>query len=528
MRKLAAIDAEALDAHIERGDTLALLDIRDPVEMERGHVFGATSLPRRRIESHIGLLVRDRGTPIVLVDDASGRAQLAAATLASLGYRDVRWLDGGIDAWRQAGRRVATGANVPSKRFGEAIHHQLAVPSIDATTLRQWQAEGRDVLLCDVRTPGEYRAATIPGSVSAPSFDLVLGAEVFVDREVVVVHCAGRTRSIIGTQTLRDLGFHQAVALENGTMGWRLAGESLENDANRSLPLASSHATHAVMARSRALADAAGVTRIDAAVLEARLADGERNAYAFDVRSARDFESGHIPGTRSVPGGQAIQRTDDVVAVRNAPITLIDDGDARADVSALWLRRMGFPNVSVLDGGLDAWIRGERGLETGKASHSVGGWDATVARVTPVTPRELAATMQSADAPRVIDVDTSLHFNTGHLHGASWLPRGWLEPRIASLVPVLDTPIVVTCEDGRQSTYAAATLGDLGYSRVTVLEGGTHAWRARGLPLDNDRMTPQDDIALPPYARGQQAMRDYLAWEIALVDPPPPPAESPP
>ena len=43
-----------------------LLDIRDPVEAERGHIPGATNLPRRRIEFRIGELVRDRSTPIVV------------------------------------------------------------------------------------------------------------------------------------------------------------------------------------------------------------------------------------------------------------------------------------------------------------------------------------------------------------------------------------------------------------------------------------------------------------------------------
>ena len=55
---------------------------------------------------------------------------------------------------------------------------------------------------------------------------------------LVVVNCAGRTRSIIGCQSLRNAGIaNEVVALKDGTMGWELAGFECERGATRaSLP----------------------------------------------------------------------------------------------------------------------------------------------------------------------------------------------------------------------------------------------------------------------------------------------------
>ncbi len=507
------VTASALHDAMRADRAIAVLDVRDPGETERGHIFGTTPLPRRRIESRIAELVVDCATPIVVVDGGEGRAAFAASTLRSFDYRDVSVLDGGIDAWRREGFPLATGTNVPSKRFGETVHHDDHVPSIDPETLTRWRDEGRDVLLCDVRTPGEYGAATIPGSVSAPSFDLLLGAATLHAHETVVVHCAGRTRSIIGTQTLRALGLTNVVALENGTMGWILAERSLERRADRRLA-SDVEVDESLKAMARARAEAIGVRRVDDASLAARLV-GAANRYVFDVRSVAEHERGHVPGARNVPGGQLVQRTDDFIAVRRAPIVVVDDGDVRADVTAMWLKRMALPDVSVLDGGLGTWRAAGRPIEAGRATGRRLGWDRAHA-TTRAVPSSVFATMLDRGMS-TIDVDDSVRFSAAHVPGARWLPRGWLELRVDDVVATRDASIGVTCNDGIQSTYAAATLAALGYRDVVVLGGGTRAWIADGRPIETAAMPPQDDVSRPPYERGRQAMRDYLAWETALV-----------
>lgn len=506
-------------ARAREGDSpVVLFDIRDPVEAERGHVPGATNLPRRRLEFRIAELVADPATPIVVCGDADERARLAAGTLEGLGYADVAWLEGGIEAWMASGRSLATGNNVPSKTFGEQVQHGRDVPSIDAETFLRWRAEGRRMAVCDVRTPGEHQTDCIPGSVSAPSFDVALhAADLAAAHDTVVLHCAGRTRSIIGTQTLAEMGLDKVVALENGTMGWRLAGHELEQGSKRALGEPSAASREAAERSAARLAEAAGVRRMQADELAALLQAPRRNRHVFDVRSLQEHLAGHIAGSIALPGGQVVQRADDFIAVRQAPIVLIDEGEARAHLTGTWLRRMGFPEVAVLAGGVAAWRAAGRALVPGRERHAPLGWDEARAAVAGLSAPACEAWLADHPDGLVLDVDSSVHFRQGHLARAQWLPRSRLELRIDALAGGRERPLLLSCADGAQSVYAAATLRRMGFTAVTRLEGGTRAWAAAGLALQTAELPPQDDELLAPYQRGEQAMRDYIDWEKLLA-----------
>ena len=514
-----AIGPGPLAAALGSATPPVLLDIRDPVEAERAHIPGATNLPRRRIEFRIGELVRDAATPIVVCGGDDARAELAAATLRSLGYADVSFLDGGIAAWRAAGERTARGNNVPSKTFGEHVLHEQQVPSIDADTLLQWQREGRRIAILDVRTPGEHQQACIPGAVSAPSFDIALqAADLTAEADTLVLHCAGRTRSIIGTRTLLEMGVPRVVALENGTMGWLLAGNSVERGSTRHLAQPTPASVDQAERTALRIASAAGVRRIDADALSALLAEPRRNLSVFDVRSLDEHDAGHIAGSTAVPGGQVVQRTDDFIAVRGASIVLVDEQEARAHLTGTWLRRMGFPDVSVLGGGVQAWRAAGRVLVIGRARSRPLCWAEACAAATALAVDGVAAWRESHQDAPVLHVDTSASYRQGHLRGAQWVPRGWLEQHIETVAPARDRPLLISCADGAQSVYAAATLRGLGYGGVRRVDGGTRALAAAGHALDAAAdMPPQDDDSLPPYQRGEQAMRDYIDWETLLV-----------
>ena len=73
------------------------------------------------------------------------------------------------------------------------------------------------------------------------------------------------------------------------------------------------------------------------------------------MRSEAEFAAGHIHGAINVPGGQAVQRADDFVPVRNGRIVFVSNQSARAVMAAYWYGQMGFNHVSVLQGGLEAW-----------------------------------------------------------------------------------------------------------------------------------------------------------------------------
>ncbi len=97
-------------------DTL-LIDVREPYEFRRGHLEGATLLPRGLLEFEIHKLVEENRPdpnvspaeqPIVLYCGTGGRSALAAEALNALGYRNVRSMAGGIVAWHAANLPLAT------------------------------------------------------------------------------------------------------------------------------------------------------------------------------------------------------------------------------------------------------------------------------------------------------------------------------------------------------------------------------------------------------------------------------------
>ncbi|MGE3271002.1 MAG: rhodanese-like domain-containing protein, partial [Chloroflexota bacterium] len=428
------ISAATLQHLLDTGSTLALLDVREHGEYNPAHIPGASSLPRRLIEHRIRQLVPGRQTQIVVYDDTGVRARLAAKTLARLGYEQVAVLDGGLNGWASDNRPTEWGMNVPSKDFGEKIEVQEHVPSIEARELAAWIARGDDLVILDTRTPEEYTRFCIPGGRSVPNGELPYRiAEIQRERPTarVVVNCAGRTRSIIGTRALQRMGVKDVVGLKNGTSGWVLAGLKLESGADRvTLPEPSAETRSQAEAFARRVMVEDGVQTItaDEVVALQDAADG-RSLYFIDVRTLPEYEAGHIPGFWWFPGGQVVQRSDDAIGVRNGTMVLTCDGIARAGVTASWLRQLGFPNVYVLDGGTAAWTASGRELEPGPAEGPPAGYDEAQARVRSVEPGALARLLNSPGPPIVLHVGTSREFAAGHVPGATWMPRGWLEPR---------------------------------------------------------------------------------------------------
>ncbi len=500
---------------------MALLDVRDPVEVDQGHVPGMTNVPRNRIEFRIAHLVPDCSTTLVLYcDGKSGRSISAAKALAGMGYGSVWVLDGGLKGWEDAGGPVATGNNVPSKRFGEMVNRNHAVPMIEALALHKLIQKGRDIAICDVRTPGEHAEACIPRGISLPSFDIAWHAQDLARKhELVVLHCAGRTRSIIATRTLCELGIDNVVALENGTIGWHLAGLPLQHGAllPAKAPRASMESVAYAERNAGEIADAAGVKRIAPSALQELLARQGENRYVFDIRAVDEYLRGHIGGSLALPGGQAVQRMDDFIALRGAPIVLVGEGEAPASLTATWLIRMGCQDVSVLAGGLGRWTAEGGSLHVGNETTLPLGWEQVRRSARMVSLSKLPQWLADEPDIQLLDVDHSANFRKGHIAGAQWLPRAWLEQRIHHAVPCLRTTVVLVSADGRQACYAAATMADLGYENVWVLDGGSKAWTAAGMPIEKEGIGHQNDELLPPYKRGVKAMHDYIHWETQLI-----------
>jgi rhodanese-related sulfurtransferase len=333
-------------------DEIALLDVRHEAEFAIAHPLFAANMAYDRIALEAELRLPRKDVPIVLYDNGEGHVQTAAEALAKLGYSNIRALAGGVSAWRDAGYELFQDVNSYVKAFGELVEHRRHTPSLPADEVAALIKSGANIKILDVRRFDEYTTMNIPGAISVPGAELVLRAGYAAPdpATTIVVNCAGRTRSIIGAQSLINASVpNKVVALRNGTMGWTLANHTLEHGADKRGAIGPFTQADA---NAREVAYRAGVRRLTPDDLAALLAQASRTLYRFDVREAEEYAAGHLEGFRHYPGGQLVQEIDIAAPVRGARIVLTDNLSIRADMTASWLAQMGW-DAFVLDGGYD-------------------------------------------------------------------------------------------------------------------------------------------------------------------------------
>jgi rhodanese-related sulfurtransferase len=505
-----AISVAALRERLAGSGELALLDAREQGVHYKGHPFFASSLPLSRLELMAGDLVPRRAAPIVLFDGGDeGLAQRAAAKLGELGYSRIEILEGGCAAWRAAGGELFSGVNVPSKAFGEFVEHHYDTPRIPAQELKQLQDSGARLVILDSRPYDEYHRMNIPGGIDAPGAELAYRVhELAPDpATLVVVNCAGRTRSIIGCQSLKNAGIpNRVVALKDGTMGWELAGYACERGASRVAPAPSAAGLAKAREAAQRVASRFGVRFASREQVQAWQRDPDRTLYLLDVRTREEFEERRIAGSRHAPGGQLVQATDEFVGVRNSRVVLIDPAGVRSVMTASWLVQMGWNDVFVLETEKNGDV--PHLFECGpRARPAIKEW----------------ATVELPGGATVIDFSTSLRFRASHVPGAWWAVRSRLADARARIGAAKE--LVLTSEDGALAHLAAPEAAALWpEAKVSVLHGGNTAWKAAGgaLATGIDRATTTlDDVWYKPYDHGANAekhARDYLEWEVALVE----------
>src|SRR5215469_18773912 len=444
------ITAAQLREQLRSDGEIAIVDAREEGSFHERHLLMVSCLPLSRLELlGPGLLPR-RSAPIVVCDAGEGLAERAAAQLIDGGYSDVVVLAGGVAAWGAAGFPVYSGVHVPSKAFAEVVEHECATPWITAAELAQRQKTGERLAIFDSRSYEEYHSNSIPGAISVPGAELVYRFDELVPSQdtFVVVNCGGRTRSIIGAQSLIDAKVpNRVVSLKDGTMAWHLGGLGVVAGATARAPEVSAQSIAAARERAEAVARRYGVPVIDRATLGQWQREADRRTlYIMDVRDPAEYRAGHLPGSVMAPGGQLVQETDSWLAVWGARVVLVDDSGVRARMTASWLRRMGW-DAAVLEGGLDG-IELERGMPASEHDN----FPLAGPEPANVEPRDLLA-----KPPVVVDLALSRQHRQGHIPGAWFAIRARLAEALGKLPTQGD--LVLTSEEGTIARYAGAELG---------------------------------------------------------------------
>src|SRR5579871_2231565 len=511
------IDARQLKAELHDGRELALLDAREELLFGRRHHLMATCVPLSRLELMADDLVPRRGARVVWCDDGEGLAARAASRMAALGYDDVAWLDGGLAAWEAAGFKIYSGIHVPSKAFAEVVEHEAGTPWISVQQLQSLIDSGADIAIYDSRSYEEYHNNSIPKAISVPGAELVYRfADLTPSPETfVIVNCGGRTRSIIGAQSLISAGVPNKVAsLKDGTMAWQLAGLEVVHGAERKPPQVSADGLKNAEQGAARVAALSAIPRISMHTLKAwRAETAQRTLYVLDVRTPEEYAAGHLRGARSAPGGQLVQETDYHIATWGARVVLVDDSGVRATMTASWLKQMGWTDVAVL-------VAGPADGDWDKGPHVPRVLGLEAIAPPSIEPKDLQRRLTAGEVA-VVDLDLSKRYAQGHIPGAWFAIRA----RLAAALPKLPASqaVVLTSADAALAKLAAAELQDSAGGPVLALAGGTQAWVKAGLPLETGatRMADNaDDVFLMPRERQDReaAMREYLTWEINLVN----------
>src|ERR1700760_3049371 len=476
--KIKRIDARALKAQLHDGGELALLDAREEQPFGRRHLLMASCVPLSRLELMIDDLVPRRATRVVWCDDNEGLAPRAAARMAALGYQDVALLDGGIAAWEAAGFRIYSGVHVPSKAFAEVGEHEAGTPWISIDDLQELIDTKANIAIYDSRSYEEYHNNSIPTAISVPGAELVYRfADLMPSPDTtVIVNCGGRTRSIIGAQSLINAGVpNKVVSLKDGTMAWHLANLEVVHGAAKRAPDVSADGLENARSAAARVATRFDIATIDMRTLESWRAEADRRSlYVLDVRSPEEYAARHLRGARSAPGGQLVQETDSHMATWGARVVLVDDNGIRATMTASWLKQMGWADIAVLAAGAadGDWV-------TGPHVPAVLGLEAV--SVPQIDATDLHSRL-TAGKVIVIDLELSKRYALGHIPGAWFAVRSRLAAALAKLPA--HQAIVLTSPDGALATLAAAELQAIASVPVMTLTGGTRAWVAAGLPLE--------------------------------------------
>src|SRR5262245_58168941 len=237
----------------------------------------------------------------------------------------------------------------------------------------------------------------------------------------------------------------------------------------------------------------------------------------LDVREHGEYNPAHIPGASSVPRRQLEARVGRLVPYRGVAVVVCDDNGRRAALAAATLERMGYRDVSVLQGGVNRWASQDLPTEWGMnvPSKDFGEKVEVQHHVPTISAEELAARQERREKLVILDTRTPEEFQRFCIPGGRNVPGGEIALRIHDVLREQpDASVVVNCAGRTRSIIGARVLQRMKLPNVVSLRNGTSGWLLAGLELERGA----DRVGLPaPSAEGRAAGEAYAA-RIAAED----------
>ena len=478
----------------EDGEPFALIDSRERRDYVSGHWFGSINIPLSLFSTRIGYLFKSTDTLINILDWDDSASAEAIYQLKLIGFHNVT-----IHKTKRPtkmGCGFVKGEYVWSKAFGEVVANQIDLPEI---TPQQYLANYQDAMLFDVRPTAEYQDFTLPTSQSLPNSLLLANIHALKEtNRMSLLHCAGRTRSIIGAFTLMASGYDgQFAVFRGGTQAWQLDGHDREHNANRFFATdhESSDVVTSFLHRWQITSERVPANKLTA------YTSAHSNELMFDVSD--DAATGQLVahGIIKISGTNLIQQTDWSIALFHVPITLFDHGSgSRAAFAAFWLHSMGFSvNLVYLDNPVVA-------MDTKNRTH--------FGNLAPPTVYLDATELSNwqDEHKKIYDFRPSGSFKNGYIVNSEW----------HNISAILDEtphhiPLAIIANDMTTGRLIAHCLTRHGWQIVGVYIWNSGDFDQSKLATGSPELTLDESALFAGRHRGVlKDAQDYLAWEEDL------------
>lgn len=363
VRNTPSLSAAELQALIEAGTDLLVLDVRRPDEHRTMNIPSSINVPGAELVMRARALAPSSSTPIVVNCAGRTRSFLGAQSLINAGLpHRVAALRNGTIGWLLAGQELEIGAertytDVSPEQLSQAqaearaVADRAGVRRLPRAELEAWLASTtRTIYCCDVRSPAEYAAGHLPGSLCTPGGQLVQE----IDHTAPV---RGARLLLIDPQAVRA----DMTASWLAQMGWEVvvldglvaADLSESGPERRRYPPAEGHAIDVAQLRTW-LAEGSDTLVIDLGTAEQFIQGHLRGALGL-LRSTLPFDLRQALASRAHPPRRCVLTCVDGVASAYAAADLIEALEA-SGVAA---------TVHRLEGGNAAWAAAGEGLDTG-------------------------------------------------------------------------------------------------------------------------------------------------------------------
>ncbi len=492
--------------------------MREAAELEeKGWIEGAVNIPLREVADSIEYLP-SFDTPIVSYCGSGWRCTIALAALEGMGWEDVKGLkDGSFGGWVEAGYPIAEGeipelialneAEPDPAVVAEMAAMMQAIPEgygvITADDLNVAIAENPDLILIDVRTPGEIEEKgyiDAPNVLFIPLEDFIANKDMWpADKDApIITYCGSGHRSTIAMTMLWANGYTDVHSLKGGFGAWTEAGYPTVSGEGAAM---SDEGADLDAAFTVFLEDMDAYNTIGLDDLNLMLAE-EEDVFLLDVREPAELEeNGWIEGAVNIPLREVADNLEYLPSF-DTPIVSYCGSGWRCTIALTALEALGWEDVSGLKGGsYGGWVEAGYPIAEGAIPELVALNEAEPDAALVAEMQEMLQNVPEgfgvitaddlnlaiAENPDLIVIDvrrTEELEENGVIEAENWIhiPLEEFINQMDMWPEDLDAPIVVYCGSGHRSTIAMSILWSYGYSDVHSLKGGFGAWTEAGYP----------------------------------------------